>query len=233
MPNPSPSRRPIHIAKPTGTAGPFKASFDLRGALSGSFDKIAFPKSKDEVEQFFASRFIESMNMHLAASNEQFILAAPVRNVENDFDFTVTTPSGSAYLELLEAAPLTGKYESAPASYKPYDYAKFILGEILRKSVKYPKTGVRDIFLLLYVTHWTFVLSETTVACLRYWLLQQPTAFRATFCFSLLSAEEGTPQWLSPVPSELIQGFDPEAVRENVCHNLDPRKFEVSYVQNP
>jgi hypothetical protein len=221
------------MAKPTGTSGPFRATVDQHGSVSGSFERIAFPESKDDVEDFFASRFIHSMNKHLAASGEKFILANPVRNVENDFDFTATSPNGPAYLELLEAAPLTGKYESAPATYKPYDYAQFILGEILKKSAKYPKAKVRDIFLLVYVTHWTFVLSETTVACLRYWLSQKPTAFRAIFCFSLFSAEEGTPRWLSPVPPELIRGFNPEAVRENVCHNLDPRKTEVSFVRNP
>ena len=221
------------MAKPTGTSGPFRATIDQHGSVSGSFEKIDFPESKDDVEDFFASRFIRLMNKHLAVSGERFILADPVRNVENDFDFTVVTPNGPAYLELLEAAPLTGKYESAPASYKPYDYAQFILGEILKKSTKYPKTGVQDIFLLVYVTHWTFVLSETTVACLRYWLTQQPTVFRAVFSFSLFNAEEGAHRWLSPVPPELIHGFNPEAVRENVCLNLDPRKAEVSYVQDP
>ena len=106
------------MAKPTGMSGPIRATVDQHGSLSGSFERIAFPESKDDVEDFFASRFIHSMNKHLAASGEKFILANPVRNVENDFDFTATSPNGPAYLELLEAAPLTGKYESAPATYK-------------------------------------------------------------------------------------------------------------------
>lgn len=220
------------MAKPTGTSGLFRTTVDQSGTVSGAFEKIAFPESKDDVEDLFASRFIQSMNKHLATAGEKFILADPIRNVENDFDFTVTTSGGPAYLELLEAAPLTGKYENAPASYKPYDYAQSVLAEIQKKSAKYPKTGVRDIFLLVYVTHWTFVLSETTVACLRYWLSRQPTVFRAVFSFSLFNAEEGTPRWLSPVPPELIGDFNPEIVKENVCLNLDPRKFEVTYEQN-
>lgn len=142
--------------------------------------------------------------------------------------FTVTTSNGPAYLELLEAAPLKGKYENTSASYKPYEYAKFILAEIFKKSAKYPKTGVQNIFLLVYVTHWTFVLSDTTIACLRYWLSQQPTVFRAIFSFSLFNAEEGNPQWLGPFPPELIGSFDPEIVINNVCYNLDPRKIEVT-----
>lgn len=221
------------MAKPTGTSGSFKATVDQLGSVSGSFEKITFPESKDDVEYFFASRFIDSMNKHYSAFNETFFLSNLTRNLENDFDFTVTSLNEPAYLELLEAAPLRGKYESAPSSYKPYKYAQLIFNEILKKSAKYPKTKVGDIFLLIYVTHWTFILSNTTVLCLRYWLSQQPTAFRAIFCYSLFDAEEDNPQWLSPVPPELIRDFNPEAVKENVCYNLDLRRFEISSERKP
>lgn len=127
------------MAKPTGTSGPFRATVDYTALCRDHLKRSPFPEAKDDVEDFFASRFIQSMNKHLAASGEKFFLANPVRNAENDFDFTVDSPNGPAYLELLEAAPLTGKYEDAPAVYKRYDYAQFILGEIFKKSAKYPK----------------------------------------------------------------------------------------------
>src|SRR6185503_20501917 len=135
--------------------------------------------------------------------------------------------------ELMEIAPLTGPYEQAPTEYKPYDFGEAILSGILKKSSRYPKNLGRDIYLLLYVTHWSFALSDIAIACLRYWLREQSTVFRAVFTYEPIDAEEGAPHWLFPVPSELIGSFDPEQVRENVCLNLNPRNFQVVHERKP
>ena len=76
-------------------------------------------------------------------------------------------------------------------------------------------------------------LSDTTIACLRYWLKAQPTVFRAIFWYEPLDAEEGAPGWLYPVPPELLGTFDPKQVRENLCINLDPRKMKLVHEGKP
>ena len=221
------------MAKPTGVSGSFRVHLGEDGQISGSFEQIPFSDAKAAVEKQMVERFIASMDKHLAEIGDQFLLSNPKCNPEDDFDFTVTSPQGLAYLELMEVAPLKGPYDQAPVNYKPYEFAKVILSGVLKKSEHYPKTIEQELFLLLYVTHWSFTLSDTTIACLRYWLKAQPTVFRAIFWYEPLDAEEGTPGWLYPVPPELLGTFDPKQVRENLCINLDPRKMKLVHEGKP
>lgn len=215
------------MSKPTGHKGAFHVQIGTGGQAVGAFEQIPFSKEKATVESEMVRAFFSSMNNRLSKTGEKFFLSDPKSNEENDFDFTVASPRGPAYLELMEIAPLQGPYEKAPASYKPYEFAKPIFEGILEKSRRYPADMGRDLFLLLYVTHWTFALSDTVVACLRYWLLKQPTVFRAIFSYQPLDRQAGIPHWLFPVPSELIGLFDPEDIRENVCFNVDLRNAEL------
>ena len=221
------------MTKPTGVSGSFRVHVDADGDVSGSFEQIPFSAAKAVVEQQMAERFFASMNKHLAQSGDRFLLSEPQSNTENDFDFTVASPNGRAYFELMEVAPLHGPYEQAPSTYRPYKFAKAILSRILEKSRRYPKSTGRDLFLLLYVTHWSFVLSDSTIACLRYWLTVQPTVFRAIFSYQPLDADEGAPHWLFPIPPELIGAFNPEQIRDSICINLDPRNAQVVYERKP
>lgn len=215
------------MAKPTGVSGYFGVQVGADGEVTGGFEQVPFSEEKTAVEERIVDRFLASTNKHLASSGDRFIFSDPKGNPEADFDFTVTSANGPAYLELMEIAPLSGPYSDAPASYKPYEFGKAILSGIMKKSARYPKKLDRDLFLLTYVTHWTFALSESVIACLRYWLGIQPTVFRAIFSYEPLDAEEGVPRWLSPVPPELLGSFDPERIRDNICLNLDPRKGQV------
>ncbi len=219
------------MTKPTGTVGSHKTEINKDGSVSGFYEKVPFPEYKDDIEEFVAKRFIGAMNRNLFKDGDTFILANPVRNVENDFDFTVSTPNGPAYLELLEAAPLNGAYENASAEYKSYDHAKFVFDAIQKKSARYPSSGVQDIFLLVYVTDWKFVFSTSVIACIRVWLSKQKTVFRAIFYFGVSSAELEMPRWLYPVPPDLFKNFDPETIKENVCLNLDIQTLDVTYVR--
>lgn len=223
------------MAKPVGRTGYFQAQVVEGGSVLGSYQRLEFPAEKAEVESLIAGWFVDSMARASISAGDEPLFSGLKANPENDFDFTVATKRGPAYLELQEAAPLTGPYESAQASYKPYEYAKYILSKIQEKSVKYPKDGVLDLFLLIYVTHWSFVFSETTIACLRVWLQQEVTVFRAVFAFTPHGSGEGEPRWLYPVPPELREGFDPESVRGNVCLNLDSANTQIiqQRVPNP
>jgi hypothetical protein len=188
---------------------------------------IALPKSKVEVERTVVERFIASMNRRLAKNGEQFFLSDPRQNAENDFDFTVTSPKGDAFLELMEIAPLMGPYDKAPPRYNVHEFAESIFRGILEKSQRYPERMEKELFLLCYVTHWTFILSRSAIACLRYWCARTPLAFRAVFSFQPLDDEDGEPTWLFPVPPNMLGDFDPEMIRNSTCLNLDSRKFEV------
>jgi hypothetical protein len=100
---------------------------------------------------------------------------------------------------------------------------------VLEKSHRYSNDGGQPVFLLLYVTHWAFALSDKTIACLRYWLKAQPTVFRAIFTYEPLDESEGVPHWLFPVPPELIGSFEPERFRDDVCVNLNPQSWQVVF----
>ena len=63
------------------------------------------------------------------------------------------------------------------------------------------------------------------IACLRVWLQHEATPFRASFAFTPQPHTGGIAQWLAPVPPELIAGFDPESVRDNIVLNVDPAGF--------
>ncbi|WP_026732350.1 hypothetical protein [Fischerella sp. PCC 9605] len=225
------------MAKPTGELGYLRASIDENCELKSSFEKIHFSKEKDAVEQHIVSCFINSANKEINQSGETFFLSNPVKKPLDDFDFEVSTPKGTAYLELMEAAPLErikGGYAHAPQSYKPYDFAQNIFKKILDKSQKYSKSRKHDeLFLLIYVTHWTFVLSETTIDLLRYFCNQQQTIFKAIFLYTPLDEKEGVVKFICPVPPEFLQEIDPEKYKENVVLNLDPKKFKTVIKREP
>ena len=215
------------MAKPTGIDGFFRVQMDAQGTITGGFEQIPFSSEKSEVERQVVVNFIASMNKHLAKSGDSFICWNPTQNEENDFDFTVDTHRGPAYLELMEVAPLSGPYEKAPASYKSFEFASVILEGIKRKSERYPKRMGQDLFLLLYVTHWAFDISDLTAACLRYWTARTTHVFGAIFSYQPFDANQGAPGWIYPFPPELLGTFDPEQVRDSVCLTLDPREGRV------
>lgn len=213
------------MKKPIGQNGFFKVSVDETGTASGEFVSVAYPAQKDGQELVVASAFVQAMADGVHADGLSPLFADLTPLTENHFDFSVTVQDSPAYLELQEIAPLAGPYATAPAQYKPYDHAQHILAKIRAKAAKYPNDGGTPIFLLVYVTHWSFALSETVIACLRVWLQQETTPFRAIFAFTPQPETEGIVSRLAPVPSEQIAGFAPESVRDNVVLNVDPAGF--------
>src|SRR5574341_301989 len=133
------------MTKPTGISGSFRVQINPDGSASGSFVPVTLPKSKSEIEQQVADQFIKSMNVHPV--QEKFFLSAPRLNQENDFDFTVDSPQGEAFLELMEIAPLKGPYQETPTHYNVYDFSKTIFQGILSKSQSYPQKMAKDLFL--------------------------------------------------------------------------------------
>src|SRR5690242_9724999 len=140
------------MAKPTGTSGFLRVGIDSQGRPFASFEKLPFSNAKAVIEMQVATRFVNSLN--------GFPLSNPIQNGENDFDMTVSTPAGPAYLELMEIAPLKGPYEQASPQMRPYELGAGVLSGIVTKSGHYGSAIGRDLYLLLYSTHWTFALDE-------------------------------------------------------------------------
>jgi hypothetical protein len=213
--------------KPTGIHGPFRVGLDQDGTVSGSFMPIAFPKTKGEIEARMVDRFLQSVNNQLTKVGERFLLSEPNQNDENNLDFAVKSPAGEALLELMEIRPSKSPYESAPPRVNVYDFARAIFDGIMEKAKRYGPSRKTERYLLLYVTHWTFILSPTAIACLRSWCARADHGFRAIFLFLPHDETQGEPSWVFPFPPHLLGDFDPETIRHKVCLNLDPRKLEV------
>ena len=136
--------------KPTGSTGTTRIGPD-----GVKFMQLDFPETKEEIEEFIVASFrCEPLPGGLTIKSRH-------QNRENDLDFAIKTTMGSKFLELMEIAPLEhlrGSYESAPDSYRPYEFAKYIHAKAMRKSDRYSGNKPPKIVLLLYVTHWTFTL---------------------------------------------------------------------------
>ena len=206
--------------KPTGTTGPVKVTMSSEGP-SVAFERLPFPRTKEEVEAVIVSGFLRS-----AQSCGWLPSTAQVKqNPQDDFDFTLTGCGNGKHLELMEIAPLEhlrGTYDKAPTSYRPYDFAAHILGKLKGKSARYASSSGEELLLLMYVTDWRFTLSETVIALLQYWTASQAHSFGAVYCYSPITREEGIVHVIHPTPMEHWTGFDPERYRENFVHNLSP-----------
>jgi hypothetical protein len=213
--------------KRRGEIGPIKMTTGSTG-VSAIWEKIALPKGKAELEQFYADRFV-------AALNKQKLLPDMViknirQNPENSLDFTLETSKGEKWLELMEIAPFeffSVSPAEVPTSYKPYDVGQFLHGKIMKKSSSYQSS---NIFLLLYLTDWRFQPSETVIALLQFWCNRESHSFEAIFCYMSLTDAEGHLWLIAPTPTQFWDAFDPEAYRENKTVNLDPTKWQVGGV---
>ena len=169
------------------------------------------------------------MFVRSCSQNAKPLFGNPRPNEENDFDFTVSTARGDAYLELMEVAPLAafgGSYEDAAAIHKAGELASSISKEIFRKSKRY--RSKRELFLLLYITHWSFALGQATIQLLRYKLKKQRHVFSAVFYLAPLDGEVGVIEWLYPVPPSFLFNFKPEEHENAFTLNLDYQKWQIT-----
>jgi len=186
--------------------------------------RLHFPTTKDEIEDFIVAAFgSENLPGGLTINSRH-------QNRENDLDFTIKTNSGKKFLELMEIAPLEnlrGSYENAPESYKPFDFAQYIHAKVMRKSDHYSSPKKPKIVLLLYVTDWTFTLSESVVCLLQYWFCKWPHCFEWIFAYHPIDQNNGIRHLIYPTPVSYWTTFNPEDLRENIVHNLSPMQWQL------
>lgn len=203
------------MRKPTGKIGQ-----TLLSSEKVDFEPIPFPNSKQEIEKFIGRVFLQNSDKLLP-----FKLIGYGLNDIDDFDFNLNTSEGLKYLELMEIAPLEhlrGSYDNVPNSYKPYEFAKYIFFKISTKSKRYSGVKKTDIYLLTYITHWAFIVSNTVSALLCHWLSESESSFKGAFIYSPINATEGIIQQLIPKPSNFPMYFDPEKYKNNIVHNIPP-----------
>jgi hypothetical protein len=103
----------------------------------------------------------------------------------------------------MEIAPLEHlrvTYQTASPSYKPYDFAKHIFAQMMEKSDRYQASSKGGLLLLLYVTDWHFILSETVIALPQFWAAHATHSFESVFCYSPVTRDSGIPQLIYPTP---------------------------------
>jgi len=201
------------MKKPTGKLGPYKVQIDTKGNPQGNLEPIKFPAGKDDIEEHIVEKFIISGKKKF---KESFFISQPQKNELDDFDFQVRTPKGTAFLELMEIAPLElneGGYDKASKSYDCYEFANYIFSKFKIKSDKYPNNLSTELYLLLYITDFKFSLSETTIHLLRFFCFREALKFDVIFLYSPLDENEGNVDWLYPLAEEDFEGFDPEKYR--------------------
>ena len=206
--------------KPVGTTGPTRIGPD-----GINFLKLEFPANKEDIEDFIVAAFsTESLPGGLTIKSRH-------QNRENDLDFTIKTNFGKKFLELMEIAPLEnlrGSYEKAPASYKPFDFASYIHAKAMGKSNHYSSPKKPKIVLLLYVTDWSFTLSESVVCLLQYWFCTQPHCFEWIFTYHPIDQTTGIRHLIYPTPATYWTTFNAESLREIIVHNLSPMEWQVA-----
>jgi hypothetical protein len=208
------------LKKPTGETGPVLMSAGPRGA-DAEFQQLAFPTKKEDIEALIMRGFIRAAETFLPFRVQSY---AP--NKQADFDFDLLTSAGPKSAELAEVAFLKdvgGSYRAAPPSYKPYDFAQNVLNLILRKSTHYGGRPPAGLHLLLYITHWAFIPSQSTLSLLQFWALKRPHGFEGIYWYAPIMGDEGISFLIYPTPTDHWANFDPEALRSAVVQNLDPR----------
>jgi hypothetical protein len=108
-------------------------------------------------------------------------------------DFIIQEPSGQAYTELVEVAPLHGPYASANHCMNVGEYIDYAVDQVRTKIEKYvAKSEFRPLYLLMYVSHYGFSPDIPQTQALR----RQMQAIRNDVfknIYLLLFAHDGTP----------------------------------------
>ena len=210
-------------SKPTGEIG--SVSFGPSSQAPG-FAPVPFPSTKEAIERFIAIPFVE-----LAKKNNLLrftVVSEPVQNPTDDFDFTLSTDTSHAYLELIEIH-LRDIGEDIPSGqfvYEPYIVAERLLQRIHAKSTRYRGATSQPIILLTYVTHWQFCLADLVFWLLAYWLRQREPIFAQVWHMSILDATSIEAFLLYPTTRDLSR-FDPEKYRGNRTILPNPRGWQL------
>lgn len=189
----------VKRTKPTG-----KISQDRLSAQGIETIKIEFPKTKEEIEIYIAKLYTKELSK-LGETIEGLEL-----NETDDFDFNCTLNGEINYLELMEIANLQNSgYESAKERYVYDAFAKFILGQIRKKSLRYNGVTDKPIILLIYTTENRFYPTDQVLELLEYWLRKGEEHLYQIDVLCPLVGERATLRRVFPSTRKNWVGFSP------------------------
>ncbi|MFG1201729.1 hypothetical protein V5F29_04975 [Xanthobacter aminoxidans] len=110
-------------------------------------------------------------------------------NDESDYDFSVNTNDGPAFVELTEFAPSRGgsPYNNTDQIYNVGDMADQFKSLVDKKNSHYSR-GERNIILLVYHTHFAFAIERPLLDVIRFDINRQNTIFKYVYFFSPLGS---------------------------------------------
>lgn len=143
------------------------ASLQIQGG-SVKCVRAKIPNSKEQIEEWILRSAIRAADQRGISLYD--LAAEPVKNDENDLDFTLPTTDGTAYLDLMEVVLFKGRtYAEAPTAYSIGEMATQTLAGVTKKSKMYGKPH-NPVHLLLYSTDWRFVLVREVLDLVGLWL---------------------------------------------------------------
>lgn len=215
------------VQKPTGKIGSIKVQAGF-GKVNKVWDTANFPKSKEEIENFFCDKFVSEFKRNGAT------FYSVERNKENDFDFTLNLPGGKVYLDLVEIIIKKPGVKGSPYTEKDvvYGYQEYlsqVINLIKKKNEKYKTKSTVPIHLLLYFTHWKFAPNDNVIPLIQHDLKKEELSVENVFLYSLHAKDKGELRVLYPVEKDYLDGVDIVEFRKNIFMNLDPNgwKFEM------
>jgi hypothetical protein len=206
------------LKKPIGQTGKIRATHS-EGNPIVTWELIDFPAEKQEQELVIASAFVKQLTSSLGTC------WTIQRLRENDFDFLLHSATESRYLELQEIViPSTKKetpYASRDQAVRSKKFSETIISEIRKKAIKYPKATTYALDLLVYVTHWRFMTSDTVRKMVAHYLKHNVHPFARVYEFSIFDEASGAIQVLFP-NNEWLGTFRPYAAGAHRYVNIDP-----------
>lgn len=168
--------------KPQGKDGPIRF-----GADGATWIVTQLPDDKVEREQLVADLFVSGFDNWVATESEPTLrpLGKPLKNKENDLDFSIATGLGDMLMELAEFAPLNvhgRKFEFAPKSLPSRSKAELATALVERKSAR---QGGANRFLVLYVTEHGFWLDPFAIEWMRRFLSSKAPHFDRVYYVSV------------------------------------------------
>lgn len=156
--------------KPSGEIGVTRITATSEGQVA-EVVSVVLPEDKEGLEHYFAKRFIARLNKDDVDAIDIEIVS---QNDTTDLDFNITG-SPAKYLELAEIAPYSenvGKSALEGQWIEVYEFSKWIWQRLIFSKQQRYGDVCKDTILLLYITRWEFLTSQTVLHCL-IWTLQK------------------------------------------------------------
>lgn len=155
----------------------------------------------------------------------------PIKNPEDDLDFTLPTRNGGEHLDLMEAVrdlQAQGGYEGTPTSYNVGEIGREVWKNLLKKSTDHRRRPLRrPAHLLLYSTDWRFLLGTGALDLLAFWAGCREHIF-STIKYVCPDAQSASVlEHIFPRPIGSFAGFDESGVAKLFVVFGDIRKPHV------